>query len=296
MLPKFLIPGAGKSGTSSLSYYIRQHPNIFIPHDKEPAFFSTIEGVGQYLKGLQWYSTLFDGAAGGTVCGEASTIYMYDPESPGLISKHLGNIKLIFILREPVSRTYSNYWQDLKAGRFLPGFSELIHRVDMKNYNKYRPDMFKKNNRGWAYVYASDYQLHLKRFLKYFPKELMLFLLFEELKLMERNFFEKIFSFLGVDCNFVPRDLRRINEPSLPKSRILECLYRSRIRRIPLKAVTPRIFWVLKSIRLRNQTACEYHPMNTKTRNNLVEFFRPRVEELEALTGLDLRYWREVES
>ena len=39
-LPTFLIIGAAKSGTSSFAAYLAQHPEVFMPHIKEPNYFA----------------------------------------------------------------------------------------------------------------------------------------------------------------------------------------------------------------------------------------------------------------
>ena len=39
-MPNFLIIGAGKSGTTSLYHYLKQHPEIYMSPLKEPKFFA----------------------------------------------------------------------------------------------------------------------------------------------------------------------------------------------------------------------------------------------------------------
>ena len=39
-LPNFFILGAGRSGTTTLYFILRDHPEIFLPTPKEPSFFS----------------------------------------------------------------------------------------------------------------------------------------------------------------------------------------------------------------------------------------------------------------
>ncbi|HKK38010.1 MAG TPA: sulfotransferase, partial [Cryomorphaceae bacterium] len=38
-LPDILILGAAKSGTTSLAFFLKQHPDVFMPR-KEPGFFA----------------------------------------------------------------------------------------------------------------------------------------------------------------------------------------------------------------------------------------------------------------
>ena len=86
-MPNFLIIGAGKSGTTALWRYVRQHPEIYMSPKKEPHFFSfeTVvpydAGPGDYTKhaitDLESYQALFNGASDEPVLGEASTTSLY---------------------------------------------------------------------------------------------------------------------------------------------------------------------------------------------------------------------------
>ena len=128
MLPTFIIAGAGKSGTTALWAYLNQHPEICMSRIKEPMFFTNLLGYrqggsieapvyeGRYKSGLEWYEKLFAKCCQKRALGEASTAYMYAKDAAGLIKKTLPEVKLIFLLRNPVDRLYSNYWQERKYG------------------------------------------------------------------------------------------------------------------------------------------------------------------------------------
>lgn len=100
--PDFIIVGASRSGTSSLFYYLRQHPEIYMPGVKEVHFFDF-----SFQKGLDWYKRKFKD---GYVNGEASPYYLPCPYVPGRIKKTMPNVKIIALCREPGARAYSHYW------------------------------------------------------------------------------------------------------------------------------------------------------------------------------------------
>jgi len=88
-LPDFFILGAEKSGTTSLYYYLNQHPDIFFPEIKEPGYFSyVVEKPRTFLyKEVDWsivvdnlddYGKLYEPALPGQLRGDASTVYLYD--------------------------------------------------------------------------------------------------------------------------------------------------------------------------------------------------------------------------
>jgi hypothetical protein len=96
LLPDFLIIGAGKSGTTSLDKYLKQHPEIFIPKVKEPNFYGYENTKIQDLmkQPEEWkhyqssvtsfedYLDLFRDAKPGQLKGETSNTYMYHAEAP----------------------------------------------------------------------------------------------------------------------------------------------------------------------------------------------------------------------
>src|SRR3954468_14258251 len=107
-LPNFLIIGAQKAGTTSLYYYLKRHPDVFMSAVKEPQFFAADFVLGNNggpgdsaattIGGLEDYEGLFADADGHKARGEASTIYLYDEGSPRAISERVPDMKLIVLL------------------------------------------------------------------------------------------------------------------------------------------------------------------------------------------------------
>jgi len=123
-LPNFLCAGAAKCGTTSLHAILAEHPQIFLPQRKEIHFF---ENNGNYSKGLDWYSKYFKNANEKKVIGEITADYMFFDYVPERIIEALGkNIKIIFMLRNPVDRSYSEYLFNVRRGFFKGTFEEAI--------------------------------------------------------------------------------------------------------------------------------------------------------------------------
>jgi hypothetical protein len=102
--PDFLIVGAGRAGTTTLYRWLRRHPGVFMPDDKEPGYFVHDHGVND----LAAYERLF-APAGARLKGEASTLYLTCPESAAWIRRELGDIPIFILLRDPVARCFSMY-------------------------------------------------------------------------------------------------------------------------------------------------------------------------------------------
>lgn len=106
VLPNLFVPGASKSGTTTLHHYLNQHPDIWMSADKETCFFSDDE---RYITGKKYYFSLFEKGRECIYRGESSTGYMVQPQAIARIKKDTVNPKFIFILRNPIDRVFSHY-------------------------------------------------------------------------------------------------------------------------------------------------------------------------------------------
>src|SRR4030095_2848410 len=141
---------------------------------------------------------------------------MFEEKSAQRIFETLGkNVKLIFIFRNPVARAYSHYLMSQRKGFEALLFEEAIAKE--KERLKNEPE--KKYN--FSYLSRGFYCEQVNRFLKLFPKENMLFLVFEDDFIKNRkSTFDNIQEFLGVKKAALDLEIRS-NESSAPKSKAL---------------------------------------------------------------------------
>jgi Sulfotransferase family len=118
-IPDFFVVGAAKSGTTSLYHYLDQHPDVYMPRNKEPHYFSRVPpfpGRGSHpVTSEEEYLDLFKLWNKESVAGEASPSYLWDEKAPYRIKETVPQAKIIAILRHPVERAYSHYLMDVKA-------------------------------------------------------------------------------------------------------------------------------------------------------------------------------------
>src|SRR5262245_38164489 len=108
-LPDFVIGGAPRSGTTWLYEALDRHPGIHMakPVKPEPKFFLRDD---LYVNGIEYYArTWFGDVPPGRVAGEKSTDYLESAPAAERIARDMPGVRLIFLLREPVDRAYSNY-------------------------------------------------------------------------------------------------------------------------------------------------------------------------------------------
>lgn len=128
--PNFLIIGAAKAATTSLSSMLSLHPQAAIVRTKEPHFFSDDMN---YDKGWDWYQSLYNHSRKKKAIGDASTSYSRLRRFPNTIprlKKHLGDIKIIYMVRHPLERIVSAYLQLLSERCINPMISSVNEAVE----------------------------------------------------------------------------------------------------------------------------------------------------------------------
>jgi hypothetical protein len=179
-----VVIGAQKCGTTSLHYYLDQHPEISMARAKELNFFVA---RGTWTKGLDWYAAQFD--AGAPVRGESSPAYTNYPVHGGVPARMhsvVPNAKLVFLARDPIERIVSQYVHDYSAGKVDRPLAEVL--ADRLSAH--------------PYVLRSRYFLQLEQYLAFFPREQILVLAQEDLLNDRPPTMRQVFEFLEVDDSF----------------------------------------------------------------------------------------------
>jgi len=195
-LPNFIIGGAPKSGTTSLVYYLREHPDIFMPRE-EIGFFAKDE---LYAKGQGWYEEWFASAGSVALVGEKTPGYLFIEQAPERMKELIPKIKLIFLLRHPVERAYSAYWHGIRNKKYSFSFQEA---VEMELAGKVW-----KEGRPFRFVSRGRYRESLERYARIFPREQLLVLRAEDLKTDRAQTLEKVLDFLGAE-KILPRNINQ---------------------------------------------------------------------------------------
>ncbi len=282
-LPDFIIIGATRCGTTSIYSYLRRHPMIYMPPVKEPRFFNY-----EYERGDEWYRSLFRDGCNAQVRGEATTSYTHWPhvvDVPERMSRLVPNVKLIYIMRHPVERTYSHY--------IVYAWSQLSLTLEEALV------------RDPVIVEASMYIRQIVQFLRYFSREQSLCLIYDDFKNHPSEILGKIQRFVGVDEIDVMAKGRIVAEVGQAYGRRPRVSREFRaVGRVPI--VSKVIHSVPKSWRTkvysfalglpwgRRLAAQEApRPMSDETRAMLLEKYREPTRELEEFLGRRCAQWYE---
>lgn len=207
-LPNFLVLGAARCGTTSLHYYLAEHPDVCMSSIKEPNFFlfeQTDRGprpcisddrrlIAKSVADRARYERLFTRPA--AAVGEASPLYLYTRETPELIRAAVPDARLIAIVREPVERTWSHfvYVNDDLGDDTVPAFRAAVEREMPLPYEPYRT--------GTHFVRLSAYAEQLERYRSIFPAERLLVVGYDDLIRRTPDTLARICRFLGIDDSF----------------------------------------------------------------------------------------------
>lgn len=280
-LPTFIIGGAMKAGTTSLHYYLQAHPQVFIPERPQELHFFDMDK--NFEKGLDWYLNHFSPATPQhKAIGQTSPVYIYDPKVPPRIAQALPEVKLIFILRNPVDRAYSHYWHSIKMGSEDLSFEQALEREQERIAPGGKPRIaFSYVDRGW---YADQ----LERYSKHFSRDNMLILLSENMKKDPSGVIDQCCKFLGVEPRgaWILENLPKkyYNAARLPRFRTVQ------------KWIAPyyyRYRKIAEFIANLNLKVARYPPMSPATRDRLSRRFEEHNQKLARLYDLDLSPWHE---
>jgi Sulfotransferase family len=190
--PNLFLVGAAKCATTALWVHLGAHPEIHMSSVKEPHFFSRSETPGHpSVRDPAAYARLFESGAARRFRGEASTSYLWDPDSPAAIRRAAPDARIIVSLRDPVERLYSHYWSLSKAGLEHRRFDEAI-RAELEG----EVDLAAVPP---PYVSRGFYAEQLARYLDAFGAAAVIVVYFDELAADVRGTMRGVFERLGLD-------------------------------------------------------------------------------------------------
>ena len=210
----FFVAGAQKAGTTTLHEWLSKSSEIALPWSKETHFFMDEK---LFSWGDQWYLKQFQSRnSQSRVIGEVDPEYMYFPECAERMKGFVQAPKLIFVLRDPVARAYSNYLMSVRWGYEPLSFAEAL---SVEEERMRRGGRFSQIHHG--YLARGLYAEQIARFRKLFPESRVLILLFDDLFASQEiaaASLTRIFEFLEVSPEGLSVDVTvRKNQATEPR-------------------------------------------------------------------------------
>jgi hypothetical protein len=252
-LPDFIIIGGQRCATSSLHLYLCQHPAVGAPSLKEVHFFDL-----NFSKGMEWYRLHFPTRAYAgvlsrlsgltSITGEGSPYYMLHPRVPYRVADTLPNVRLIAMLRDPVSRLISHYHHERALGFENLSLREALDREDERlaaDEVQMRADplYIGKSHQHHSYRARGRYAEQLERWFDVFDREQIMIIETKRFFADPTVKFDEVLGFLGLP------PVRRTH--------------------------------------FESYNSLRYDDVDPKIRHELQEYFRPHNERLYELLGED---------
>jgi hypothetical protein len=190
----FVVPGAQKGGTTALTTYLREHPEICMPRAmKEMHYFSNDSGhFAQAVVDHDDYHAKFHPQAGQRLWCDATPLYMFHGSAPARIREYNPAMKMIILLRNPLTRAFSHWNMEVKREREPLSFDEAVRTEG----ERVHADARQAHRR--AYVERGRYAAQLRRIWTLFPVRQTLILKSEEFRADAAPGLAKIAEFLGI--------------------------------------------------------------------------------------------------
>jgi hypothetical protein len=204
-LPDFIIGGAPRSGTTWLYELLDRHPDVNMakPVKPEPKFFLrddlSAKGLSHYSQA--WFADIGDDQ----VAGEKSTDYLESAPAAERIARDLPRVKLVFILREPVGRAYSNYLWTKMNGLETESFAAAVRLEEQRE--RELPERL-RFTRPYSYFSRGLYADLLAPYLERFPRAQLLVARYEDIRQRPAALAESLHPSLRVPPP--PADFRRL--------------------------------------------------------------------------------------
>lgn len=279
-----MLIGPGRSGSSWIYQCLKEHSQICI--DTPEKEYEDMELSFEFLKNL---SSLKD-CGQNKIKGWFARYLQYAEKTAPLIKQNFPDVKLIVNLRNPIERIYSHYLLKKAGGGINYSFGDFIAK------NK-------------ELIKVGFYHSQLQTFFKFFPRENMLILLYEDIEKDPFSFIKKICEFLGADSNYALPSINKRIYPTAKSILFLPFLSKAnlaKIKKILKKHCGGKLITLLKTVKIgsfiyfilkkNRMNFSEKKPsqkpmMNSETRKYLQEIYKKEIYNLGKLINRNLSFW-----
>lgn len=224
-VPDVFLIGAPKCGTTALSHWLRDHPELFLPDRKEPHHFSGPFPEDRHKNPVMdpvEYAALYEGAEGLTI--DASTSYLASEKALATIKQLNPAAKIIICLRNPIKQVWSGFMMMEKFGHREPtawleeqlaghATGTWMQPIESALYGKYVP--------AWQ-----EFDVHIIES--------------ENMRKNGQAVFDDVCEFLGVAKTTITQlDSAKANKFRTPRGRMAQAIFNSKSIAKVARKITP---------------------------------------------------------
>lgn len=283
----FLLIGAAKSGTTSLFHYLRGHPRLHLPPDKEAPFFA--EDDVYHLGWERYVADHFAAAPPETLWGKITPRYLGDLHVPARVAATMPDVMLLALLRNPVDRVFSKYRLLLRKRVEHRSFVDLVKaQLEPAALREARSERMPIKD---TIVVRGEYSRLIDGWLDHFSRDRLLIHLTDELEQAPTETIDSILGFVGIEPGWIPPNLDkryyvggdRQRFPSLVPAAASVRPLRALWHHLPKERRRAVHLWFMREFNIVREDAPPAFPADLRAR--LIDFYRPDVASLERLIG-----------
>lgn len=257
----FLVVGVYRGGTTWLQGIFKNHPEIFVPEEKELFYFTRY-----FNRGNAWYESFFKRKKDEHIVGEVCPSYLaHSSFAAKRIKDYNPKSKIIAILRDPIHQIESmlRLHANQRGQKYVEqlSFDEIIE--------KYLPNVM--------------YYSRLKPFIDEFEKDNILILDYNFLKNSQYEFLKIIYNFLGTQTYFPGMDAK-VNMSLKPKSPIISIM----ISKTGDLLRNLNLYW-LKNLMKRLKIVESLKELNSSNNNNYINLPDNYKDKIKLLLAEDYK-------
>jgi hypothetical protein len=293
--PDFLVIGAARCGTTALTSFLGEHPDVFVSTPKEPHFLAypggapTFVGLGDddlinrvAVRDEQVWRDLFRGRPERRR-GEGSVTTLAHPDAsiPAIARLCAPDCRSVVMLRDPVDRAFSSWLYLRSRGYDAGSFEDCLAAEEART------------QAGWSHMWQltrlSRYAEQLAPFVAAFGDRLLV-VVQEEFDADPRGQLRRVLEFLDVDPDVDIDPSRRVNAAGLPRNRAVTSALNT-VRRSPaLRRLVTAVVPHRQRERIRS-SSLDRTTIDPSTRAELAASLAGDVRDLQDLLGRRLTMW-----
>lgn len=285
-----IIAGAQKSGTSSLKYYLSQHPEVVTHPQKE---FTPVIYKNDFIENFTIYFNDFfprnNHLLKKIILAKSVTV-MSSERYIRLLVEHNPQIKIILVLRHPVERAYSAYWYARRMGwEKEESFRNAIKKKKIHN--------MKIDSNNLDYISPGYYFEKITSIYKFIPPKRVFIYTFDQLISSTLKTCSTIFKNLNIDDSFEPDVKTSKNQLAASRfpilSKFLTMPRKSGVKKYIPRGLHPLIDETKSTFIKLNEKKHTVPVLDDETRMILIDHFRPHNKKLQNLLNYNISSWNE---
>lgn len=286
--PNFFIIGLPRCGTTSLSYYLRCHPEVFLPAPlyKEPHFFSS-DVYQQQTKSEAEYLELFQEASHVKLIGEASVFYIFSDLARKDILAFNPNAKIIIMIRHPIDFMISLHRMLVETGK--EPIQEFSKALDVESERAVGNLLPPKTNYSLPFLYKTvgAYSRYVEKYIDTFGKQQVKIVFLEDFSKDTPTIYREILQFLEIDTSHSPK-FTNYNSSNTLWAKKFVSNNRGLRRIVPMipSSFRHQIAGLLGKAKTSN------NEIDLSLRRRLNQEFEQEIDRIAAISQRSLQHWK----